>query len=524
MTWPADFVARLSRRSQRWDVLIRTYPTPFFVRASYEAATHPALLGGSGSGADLTADLPEIGGEGLELPGCTATHGACVLRFATIGPQLIGVSKGSLVQVLLSVDGAPASDAQPLYVGVVDQLTTGAGGPSSRSSDGSAVGAEYTLTLLGLGAVLGSRHSTDGASGLFAGMFDAADAEVTVDYTAGDTTVTVDDTSAWADWDGYGVYYLQIVADSGEEFVLRATGRTATSFTGCSTIGQVGTPAGDAGIGQTVSFVAGVEGHPVEVALAVLLSTGAGTNGPRDVLPETAGLAIPRTLVDAAFSADVQTRTPNLHMVAWSREEVSNPGAWLEGYLAGYGFVLTMRQGQIVVMDVRDPHAAVIDTAIVERDIGEISAQWWDPAQGPQAADHVIVYENGADGARHSYRGSGTVTIVSVPSVSQVELSCPGLSVSQVTATPSTTTQLPLIAARVAPHATRVRSAVEVTLPSPAWLTLWPGAVVALTAPQIRLPPDASGSTRVEGRPAIVTQVDLVEGGVRVTLLLLPES
>lgn len=516
MTWPADFVARLSRRSQRWDVLIRTIPTLFFPRAAYEAATHPRLLGGAVSEAIVCADVPEIGGEGLELPGCTATHGSCVIRFATENPGRIGVSCGSLVQVLLSVDGAPAGDAQPLYVGLADQLSTGAAGPSARSSDGSAVGAEYQLTLLGLGAVLGSRHAEGGTSALFSGMFDATDAEITADYTVGDTTLTVDTTAAWADWDGYGVYYIQITTAGGDEFVLRATGRTATSFTGVSTTGQVGTTAADALAGDVCRFVAAVEGHPVEVALAVILSTGTGTNGARDVLPETAGLGIPRELVDAAFSADVQTRTPSLSIVAWSLQEQANPGAWLEGFLAGAGFVITMRQGLIVVADVRDPRAATPDSAILERDIAEISAQWWDPEQGPQAASHVLVYEGGDAVAEWGTAG----TINTVPSIERYTLDCPGISTSQATAA----TMLALIAARIAPHALVKRSAVEVLLPIPAWSVLWPGAVVALTAPQLRLPPDSSGSTRVEGRGALVTQVDLIDGAVRVGLIVLPPS
>jgi hypothetical protein len=49
---------------------------------------------------------------------------------------------------------------------------------------------------------------------------------------------------------------------------------------------------------QDAPFIIG--GHPLTIALQILTSTGQGTNGPYDVLPEEDGIGIPQAFVDVA--------------------------------------------------------------------------------------------------------------------------------------------------------------------------------------------------------------------------------
>jgi len=519
MSWSTTFRDVLRSRTARYSFAVRTYATAHFPRASYLAGSD-LQLGVAVSDTNLTADGFSISGESLSLPDVSATHGSATLRFASVNPTRIinGLPKGALVEMLVAPLGDGIGKAEPIGIGVVDDISTGGSSQSTYSSDGSAVGALWEVAIQGLGALLGSRHTDDGTSSLFSDMFDTTTTVSGTNYVAGDTTLYVASTAPWADWDTEGIYWVRVTPTTGDPFILRATGRTATSFTGVSATGQLGTTAGNASTGQLVEVVAAIEGHPVDVALKVLTSTGAGTNGSSDTLPESAGFAIPVDLIDTAYCARVKTRnTPtsgNLTIVAYSLEEQENPGDWLADFLAGTGFFITIRQGKIIVMDVQEPHTAATEFDLYDDNI----ATWdevrlYDATQGPQAKAHVITYTTGEKIA--------TGTINTVPSVNRVELACPGFfgSDSNIAA------KLTQVSDRLLPYATRVRSLITVTLVSAWWSQFCPGTVGTLTSEVIRLRPDGSGSTRVNARRVVVQQVNLLpEGGTVMQLLVIPSS
>ncbi len=91
-----------------------------------------------------------------------------------------------------------------------------------------------------------------------------------------------------------GVCFLRI-----EDEVISYTGKTGTTFTGCSR-GQLGTVASSHAIDAQVTNFLQLIGNPFTLALQILTSTGLGTNGAYDVLPACAGLAIDQALVDVA--------------------------------------------------------------------------------------------------------------------------------------------------------------------------------------------------------------------------------
>lgn len=89
-----------------------------------------------------------------------------------------------------------------------------------------------------------------------------------------------------------GVLYLKI-----DDEVISYTGKTATTFTGCSR-GQLGTVAAAHSADAQVVNLVRLTGNPLTLALQILTSTGAGTNGTYDVLPACAGLAIDQDNID----------------------------------------------------------------------------------------------------------------------------------------------------------------------------------------------------------------------------------
>lgn len=116
-----------------------------------------------------------------------------------------------------------------------------------------------------------------------------------------DTVVTVDSTISWPAATG-GVCYILV-----DQEVISYTGATTTTFTGCVR-GLFGTTAVAHSDGATISNFFVLEGNPLTLALQILTSTGAGTNGPYDVLPANAGLAIDVSLINVARFEQMRDR------------------------------------------------------------------------------------------------------------------------------------------------------------------------------------------------------------------------
>ena len=113
-------------------------------------------------------------------------------------------------------------------------------------------------------------------------------------------------------------FYIRI----GDE-VISYTGTTATSFTGC-TRGEYGTaPAAHSSGDECNNFIV-LEGNAIDIALWILTSTGAGTNGVYDVLPASAGLAIPEAEIAIAkmeVERDRWLKAMIFKFELWEREE-----------------------------------------------------------------------------------------------------------------------------------------------------------------------------------------------------------
>lgn len=244
---------------------------------------------------------------------------------------------------------------------------------------------KLTLSISDALAILDGRSVAHGKrSSLFYDLFtdDVAETNLTADYTPGDATVNVTSTAGFSrETGGSGIIRLG-------EFVLTYTGSTGNTFTGCSATGAYDTTATVVASGATVTAAALVAGHPLEMALKILMSTGAGTNGDYDTLPKPWAFGLPYDLVDDEDVLWEINQVVHIDAGAYTAALVvtdaqTSPKSWLLGWLSAYGIFPVMHQGSLTL------RAGTLDTDrqrevtghIGDEDIDGsvgVSSDWWD--------------------------------------------------------------------------------------------------------------------------------------------------
>lgn len=191
--------------------------------------------------------------------------------------------------------------------------------------------------------------ANDGTESLFHDLGGAT--TIYLAYVVGDTTVY----ALTADFlaNAAGLYAFKLVADSGTEFYLTATGKTFNTFTGVSTTGQFGTTAGAAAIGQAITGVYHDEANPTVVARRLLTSRNGAGNGAYDYYPTSWSFGLHTEFIDEedtewwrdhtfpAAGSGVYTLVVN----APQPEAL----AWLEAWLNPAGYFLCERMGNITI-------------------------------------------------------------------------------------------------------------------------------------------------------------------------------
>lgn len=236
------------------------------------------------------------------------------------------------------------------------------------------------------------------------------------DYTAGDSTLDMGDTSAF---DGYadkdGVYTLRCMPaypEMTDIFVLTATGKTSTTFTGVSATGEWSTTAIDmtAGVGFIGSAFR-VEGHPMNVIRNVLASTGDGTNGAHDIEPALVGYALPDELldhddIDDVWMAAVAPATGALQvdflvarlgdLASFYPDTVNEGLRGIQITLAALGLWPVTRQGQITCRALQDLDDAPITSGITigNRDICTCEIDWFQNEQAQEYRVWEVIMES----------------------------------------------------------------------------------------------------------------------------------
>lgn len=196
-------------------------------------------------------------------------------------------------------------------------------------------------------------------------------------YTVGDTTLSIGAAEPDATRQTGATGVVKITPASGAAaFYLRFTGSTTgpNQLTGVLSSLTYGTTAVNAGVGSVVEYIPLVFGTIPDFVCKVLTSTGAGTNGAYDVLPETWGYGLRDGIhVDVA---DIQSSTNSALTAGLPSggqiEVVVDPDpddglAWLNGVIAPYGVFLTVRQGLITLRCCQDIRPQSASTARVQR-------------------------------------------------------------------------------------------------------------------------------------------------------------
>jgi hypothetical protein len=278
----------------------------------------------------------------LQVRDWTASRGMLTIALVWTDPandQRPYTARGQIVTLRVGFSD-DTSTFEPVFVGRV------------RACRWSSQTGRWLLQIEEISGCLTSRFATAASEGaLFHDLVSTTlDPFGVVD---GHTTVGVVDTTGFRD-DGGGVGAFYIADGTDGPFVDTYTGTTATSFTGV-TDGALGTDTGNnaAVVASDVAEVAYMVGHPIVVALRLLHSTGAGTNGAYDTLPQSWGYGLPTSLVDQddaqAFKAIMDPAGGSNDWNVYSVEPQANGLSWMQSWMAPAGMYVTMRQGQITV-------------------------------------------------------------------------------------------------------------------------------------------------------------------------------
>jgi len=344
-------------------------------------------------------------------------------------------------------------------------------------------------------------------------------------YTSGDATVTVVDTTDWAEWDTAGYAYFRVYPSSGDPFVLRAGGRTGTTFTTVTSTGRFGTVEVNGSSGNDVEQIDGLYGQPGEVVLQLLTSTGLGTNGSYDVLPARCGLAIPQSMVDTFESAKainiINPSSGSLNIERLVEGPSSAPLSFIEEIIAPFGLILTMRHGQmclrvlvnpvsgratippILYFDDEDPDTDIIG---VECDL-----------HGADCVEYAqVMWTAGTDSE------SSSDPVRTRPSASLYEVDFTDILFTNIDAVFNN------VDARLSLYFLRPYSEIRLTLAGLRAAVLCPGDPIDVTLTRESWPilADATNSTNVRNRLCFVRQVDIdwQTATVRVTAYHYSES
>jgi hypothetical protein len=280
------------------------------------------------------------------------------------------------------------------------------GGLFGRVAVGRVSAMRYTKTGCTLGisdalALLDSRPVSDGSKiALFYGYHpdNRSATTLTADYTVGDTTIHVASTTGFTRETG-GTGCIQI-----GDFYLTYTGTTGTTFTGVPALSPgdhvFGTAVVNASSGDAVAEVALLSGHPLDIAMKVMESTGSAVT-PMDTYPAGWGYAIPESYIDEDDIRNEKTcvvklssGTYTLNILVSTHQET--PRAWFLGWLASLGIFPVMYQGALSFRGASAedwasrPIAGFITDADIDQSVG-ISSDWWDPNKSVEYATNTVI-------------------------------------------------------------------------------------------------------------------------------------
>lgn len=341
MSWGTPFLAAIGERALR----------PVFVLERVEVYQEPgsswrvaSVSGYASSPATLDPISVELVGQSVAVRSWTSVYGGfSVTVVGELRDITAGVTKGSVLALRMGFSGLPESDWERIALGQLRNIRL--------VHPSQAAAKAWRLEMVDLATALRSRLvTTQGSQRLLFGT--RTTTTTTADWTVGDTSLEVSSTSGFGRRTGAAGGLVVTVGSDSFLLTYLGTSTGPTRFTSVSDDVLNTTPV-DAPLGSTVTEVAWLEGHPVDIARRVLTSRGDGSNGLYDVYPEAWGLGVHDSLVDHddcdrhKEATELATGTHNWQLV--EDQAVEDPGAWLSGHLARSGFFLAMRQGAVTV-------------------------------------------------------------------------------------------------------------------------------------------------------------------------------
>ncbi len=385
MTWPDERIA--AQNATRIGMAVALRIGRQITGAGISSGT---ILAASDPGLapDLSLDPGSLTGTGTTLTPRSWERGAGAWEVVVVLPAVMDegrardiasrLRRGALVEVLVSA-GAVAID---------DYLRFGLGVLAAIKSTGPRV---LTLQVYDLLYALRSRPyaSLDGAGLPQTRLFhDIAGTETTTASTwtnGASTTLDLTDATHFETVNGIGV--LRVEDNDGTPIYLTFTGKSGNQLTGVSTTAQLGTStAKNAASGKPAISSVYLKGHPLRLALRLLCSTGAGTNGAYDVQPVQAGFAIDSGWIDLQRFESVEREilVPGSGSYEWEfavDDPVADGLLWLSSLMSESGAGMSIRQGQIAAWSAQSlasydlPSFAITDDMIE----GFVEVDWYDP-------------------------------------------------------------------------------------------------------------------------------------------------
>jgi len=331
--WSSGFISMLARQSTRLQYILRVV----------DVGTAPGVVGYVAASMSLHGD-PVIGergvsvsGPGLNPRGYSSTLGTCTVALAgDLSGLLRAVTRGTYIEIRAGDVLDPDTAYEVIFIGQVEQITR----------EGRVRG---TLTARDLLSALRCRPTTTASDLALYADYSATDT-LTTAYAIGDGSLVVASTTGFEKPTGISGG-LRVDNGTDDPFILRWSSATATTFTITGTSDNShGTVRVAAPIGATVDSLFFIEAHPIDAARYILTSTGNGTNGVYDILPDTWAFGLPDSFIDHRDCGDYRTESlPAMVAEFMLDARQYDPLGWLQGCLSRLGFYLTCRMGLITV-------------------------------------------------------------------------------------------------------------------------------------------------------------------------------
>ena len=346
MPWERRFVADLTTGTEAPTFIVKSVVMPEPLGKAWEirGPQRPELLSPG------LVDTVDIDGSRVSTDTWSATSGGITISLiGDVSALLPRLRRGQVVEVLAGFTGYDDTEYECVALGQVF-------GFSRRG-----VGLRYELVLRDIWAGLSSRFSASVEElALFSGM--PPPTTVLNAYTAADPTIAIALNLEFPKETGKNGA-MTVVDDGGNTFVLTwssslflGPGRRYT----IAVAGALGTVDANAGAGNEAAPIAYIKAEPVDIIRKILASTGTGTNGVWDTLPQTWGYGIPDRLIDHEdidnTRALTRTDNPDRDWEAWSTESQANGLAWIFGevFQSG-GWFPVIHQGAMSVRAAVEP-------------------------------------------------------------------------------------------------------------------------------------------------------------------------